>query len=171
MLLFRFPLFLPLSSLLSRPTVTTCSTGRWWSPRSRHAARRGARRKSRCAASCWPWHTSPAFAPSGARRLCDSQPSLLRSRANSARRTRSNACTAPRVTHGALAAPAPWCGALGSPCTCTEVHPGRLAPRCTVHLGASGLLCTCTKVHPGRLAPRCTVHLGASGLLGTLVVL
>ena len=47
-----------------------------------------------------------------------------------------------RVTHGALAAPAPWCGALGSPCTCTEVHPGRLAPRCTVHLGASGLLGT-----------------------------
>ena len=72
-----------------------------------------------------------------------------------------------RVTHGALAAPAPWCGALGSPCTCTEVHPGRLAPYCTVHLGASGLLCTCTKVHPGRLAPYCTVHLGASGLLCT----
>ena len=69
-----------------------------------------------------------------------------------------------RVTHGALAAPAPWCGSLGSPGTCTEVHPGRLAPYCTVHLGASGLLCTCTKVHPGRLAPYCTVHLGASGL-------
>ena len=66
-----------------------------------------------------------------------------------------------RVTHGALGHHAPWCGALGSPCTCTVVHPGRMAPYCTVHLVHQASYAPAPRCIPAawhRIAPCTTVH-------------